>query len=63
MSTGEKSLWNNNKYKVLFLKKIMASELYLDVLIFDNHEIPQEQIAREIETPRIEKQAELKSFF
>ena len=64
MSTGEKSLWNNNKYKVLFLKKLMmAPEPYLDVLIIDNYyEIPKEtqQPIRE-ETPR-EIQAELRSF-
>jgi len=64
MSTGEKSLWNNNKYKVLFLKKLMmAPEPYLDVLIIDNYyEIPKEtqQQIRE-ETPR-EIQAELRSF-
>jgi len=59
MSTGEKSLWNNNKYKVLFLKKLMmAPEPYLDVLIIDNYyEIPKETQ----EHPEI-RQRELREF-
>jgi len=38
----------------------MAPEIYLDVLIIDNYEIPKEEIKRE-ETPR-EIQAELRLF-
>jgi len=63
-STEERSLDNNNKYKLLFLKEfIMAPEIYLDVLIIDpdygKSQIP--TIENE-EAPR-EMQAELRSFF
>jgi len=65
MLTEEISLENNNKYKLLFLKKfIMAPEIYLDVLIIDpdygKSQIP--TIENE-EAPREETQVELRSFF
>jgi len=61
MSTGEISLDNNNKYKLLFLKDFtMTPEPYLDVLIIDDYyEIPNE-VQRE-KAPR-EIQVELRMF-
>lgn len=60
MLTKEKFLENSNKYKVLFLKYSMrAPEIYLDVLIIDNYEIPKE--IQEEKAPR-EIQSELRSF-